>query len=34
MKRNRFYIEIYWQNDNNLKEIRYVIHVLEIVFLN
>jgi len=34
MKRNRFYIEIYWQNDNNLKEIRYVIYVLEIVFLN
>jgi hypothetical protein len=33
-KQDRFYIEIYWQNDNNLKEIKYVIHVLEIVFLN
>jgi hypothetical protein len=32
--RDKFYIDIYWKNDNNLKEIRDVIYILEIIFLN
>jgi hypothetical protein len=31
---NNFYIDIYWRNNDNLDEIKDVIHILEIIFLN
>ena len=31
---NNFYIDIYWGNNDNLDEIKDVIHILETIFLN